>query len=53
MLNKTADFVIKVIFGVVFLLIVTPAGLLFRMFGIDFLERKIDPSASSYWKKHV
>lgn len=53
MLNKIAGFVIKGACAVVFLLIVTPAGLLFRMFGIDFLERKIDPSASSYWKKHV
>lgn len=53
MLNTTTDFIIKVIFGVVFLLIVSPAGLLLRMFGIDFLEREIDRSASSYWRKHV
>lgn len=52
MLNKITDFVIKVVFGMVFLLIVTPVGLLFRIFGIDYLERKVDLSASSYWKKH-
>lgn len=53
MLTKTTDFVFKAILAVVFLLIVTPVGLLLRMFGVDFLERKIDPGASSYWKKHV
>lgn len=53
MLSTTTDFVIKAIFGIVFLLIVTPAGLLFRLFGIDFLERKVEPGVSSYWKKHV
>ena len=53
MLNKTTDFVIQVVLWVVFFLIVTPAGLLIRMLGIDFLERKIDPNASSYWRRHV
>lgn len=53
MLNKTTNFIVKIVFGVVFLLIVTPAGFLLRMFGIDFLERKMDPKAPSYWKKHV
>jgi hypothetical protein len=52
MLNKTMDFFIKVIFGVLFLIIITPVGIFIRMFGIDFLERKINLKASSYWKKH-
>lgn len=53
MLNKTIDFLIKAVFGVIFLLIVTPAGFLLRIVGFDFLERTIDPNASTYWKKHI
>jgi len=49
--GKTIDFLIKVAFGVVFLIIVTPAGFLMRILGVDFLERKIDPNTRSYWKK--
>lgn len=52
MLSKMIDFFIKIIFGVLFLLIVTPVGILIRMFGVDFLERKTDSKASTYWKKH-
>lgn len=52
MLNKMANFFIKIVFGVIFLLIITPVGLLLRMFGIDFLKRKIDSNASTYWEKH-
>lgn len=33
----------------VFYLIVTPIGILFRMFGKDILDLKIDRSAESYW----
>ena len=33
----------------VFLLLITPIGLLVRLFGQDPLPRKYDPSARSYW----
>ena len=34
----------------VFYLVVTPVGLLVRLFGKDPLERKWDPDAASYWR---
>ncbi|MBF0570139.1 MAG: hypothetical protein HQL18_05145 [Candidatus Omnitrophica bacterium] len=39
------------ILGVVFFLVFTPVGLLFRIIGKDHLERKIDKAASSYWHR--
>lgn len=44
---------VKIGLGAVFLLIVTPAGFLLRMLGIDFLERKKESKLSSYWKKRA
>ena len=34
---------------VFFYLVVTPIGLVARIFGKDFLQRKLDPNAASYW----
>ncbi len=41
----------RILLGVFFYLIVTPTGLLMRVFGKDLLDEKIDKSAQSYWKK--
>ncbi len=41
----------RVILSVFFYLIVTPTGLLMKLFGKDLLDEKIDKSAKSYWKK--
>ena len=38
-----------VILTLFFFLVVTPIGLLARLFGKDFLQRRLDKSASSYW----
>ena len=38
-----------VILTLFFFLIITPIGLLARLFGQDFLSLKLDPSAKSYW----
>lgn len=32
-----------------FYLVITPVGLLARLVGKDFLSRKLDPNAASYW----
>lgn len=37
---------------VVFYLVVTPMGLLARCMGKDFLTRRMEPSAQSYWTPH-
>jgi hypothetical protein len=39
----------RLILGVFFYLVMTPAGLLMRLFGKDPLNRKIDRQAKSYW----
>lgn len=46
-----SNFLIKGIFGLIFLVLVTPVGFVLRISGIDFMKRKIDPEASSYWTK--
>lgn len=38
-----------VILGVFFFLVITPIGLLARLFGKDFLSLKLDRRAASYW----
>jgi hypothetical protein len=37
--------------GVLFFLVVTPTGLLMRLFGKDPLRLRFDPTADSYWIK--
>jgi len=38
--------------GAIFYLVVTPIGLLVRLFGNDPMERHYDPEAASYWVEH-
>lgn len=35
-----------------YFLLLTPVGLVFRLFGRDLLGRKFDPDADSYWVAH-
>ena len=46
MLNKIAS---PVVMGLIFLLTVTPTGLIMRALGKDLLRKKMDPNAESYW----
>ena len=39
----------RVILTVLFYVVVTPLGLISRMFGYRFLDLKIDPTRKSYW----
>jgi hypothetical protein len=41
----------RLLLGVFFYVVMTPVGLLMRLFGKDMLEERLDPSATSYWKK--
>jgi len=43
----------RVLLGVFFYLVLTPAGLLARAFGKDLLDLKIDRSSPTYWKKRT
>ncbi|MFT5443101.1 MAG: hypothetical protein ACI8W3_002147 [Myxococcota bacterium] len=39
-----------VIMGALFFGMITPMGVVMRMFGRDPLERKLDPEATTYWR---
>ena len=41
----------RLLLALVFYLIITPIGLVMRLTGNDPLERRIDKSAATYWKK--
>lgn len=41
----------RLILIIIFYLIFTPVGLGIKIFGIDFLDRKMDKNKDSYWKK--
>lgn len=41
-----------VVLAVVFIGVITPIGLLFRLIGRDPLRRRFDPQATSYWVPH-
>jgi len=42
-----------VILFVLYMVVITPVALLFRVIRRDALERRIDPGAASYWKAHA
>ena len=37
---------------IIFYLVITPTGLVFRVIGRDALNRKLDPERASYWEDH-
>ena len=41
----------RLILGIFFYLILTPVGLIMRLFGRDPLHRKLDRKATTYWEK--
>lgn len=43
----------RVILIILFYLVLTPIGLLAKIFNNDFLDQKFDASKSSYWSKKV
>ena len=43
------NFLIKLSLAVIYLLILTPVGLLLRLVGVDYLKKHFDRNSSSYW----
>jgi hypothetical protein len=43
----------RIILGVSYYVVLTPIGLVMRLFGKDFLSERIDRSASTYWIKRA
>jgi multisubunit Na+/H+ antiporter MnhG subunit len=52
MMKKIIELLFGLIFGILFILLITPIGLMLRAMGIDFLDREINPERNSYWRKH-
>lgn len=48
-MEQAFNFILRSIFFIIFFLIVTPLGLLLRLVGIDYLQRRWDPRRDSYW----
>jgi predicted Kef-type K+ transport protein len=44
-------FVSRILLTIIFFVVITPMGLIFRMFGKDPMERKLDPQVASYWSR--
>ncbi len=40
-----------IVMAIMFYLVITPVGLIFKIIGRDSMNRKFDPSAASYWIK--
>lgn len=43
----------RIVLSIFFYLVLTPGGLLIRMFGKDLLDQRIDRSATTYWRKRA
>jgi hypothetical protein len=44
-------FVSRILLTIVFFLVITPTGLIMRALGKDPMERKLDPAATTYWRR--
>lgn len=51
MANKLKTFLVKFPFGIFFVLIIFPLGLLMRLCGVDYLGRKFDHGKTTYWNE--
>jgi hypothetical protein len=40
-----------IVMGVVYYLVITPVGIVFKIIGRDSMNRRFDPSAATYWIK--
>jgi len=44
-------FMSRLVLSILFYAVITPIGIMMRIFGKDVLDQRIDRSAPSYWKK--
>ena len=47
--DRIGGFIVSVLLSVVFFIVITPIGVIMRIFGKDELDRKIDRDKESYW----
>ena len=50
-INKMLDKILELVFLIVFVFLITPLGLILRLIGVDYLNRKIEKQNKSYWIK--
>ncbi len=43
----------RLLLAAVFYLVITPIGIIMRLSGVDYMNRKLDPTATSYWIKKI
>ena len=41
--------ILNILFSMIYLFLLIPLGLILKLFGIDFLDRKVDKTTKSYW----
>jgi hypothetical protein len=44
-------FVSRLLLTIIFVVVMVPTGLIMRVVGKDPMDRKLDPQATTYWKK--
>ena len=47
---KMASIILRILLAVLFYLLVTPCGMVLRLFKIDVIEKNCKPAADSYWR---
>ena len=50
-IDDMLDIILKFVFVMVFVFIITPLGLILRLVGVDYLSKRIDENIKSYWFK--
>lgn len=50
-INEMLDKIMMLVFFIVFIFLITPLGLVLRLTGVDYLNRKIEKQSKSYWVK--
>ena len=49
MVGKTIDILFQAALALVFFIVLAPIGFFLKMLGKDFLFRRFEPNAPSYW----
>jgi hypothetical protein len=45
-----ASIILRILLAILFYLLVTPCGIVLRLFKIDVIEKNCKPAADSYWR---
>lgn len=48
-MNQIINYFLKIVFFIIFYVVITPVGLCLRLVGIDYLQRRFEREEDSYW----